>query len=195
MNSYFEYLNMDNTTNPTPSEVAADDSAQPSIPQTAEAAGDQVWDALNLLYQEILAYNTAPAMLIPHLRNRELLAKLQQNGRLQEVVQNAQILERDVRTFREQLARIHTAHAGRTGSSIDADDQLASIQIWEQYTHWGASYEQVVIPTILTIMEPLLEAGAELDRARLAASPLERIEKAPVEIDLNIDAGSITEVK
>ncbi len=184
---------MDHNQHPTLSEVAADDSARQSTTQTAEAAGDNAWDALNMLYQEVLVYNLTPASLVPHLRNRELLAKLQQLGRLQEVVQNAQILERDVRAFRERLSGIYAQHQNRTGSSIDADDQLAAIQVWEQYTQWGASYEQVVIPTIINILEPLIDAGAALDRESLTASPLNRIEGAPRDIDLNIDAGSITE--
>lgn len=148
------------------SEVAADDSEQNTVAAqaTAPSGGDRAWDHLNFIHQEVCAYNLIPGMLIPHLRDREVLAKVENPKAL---LADAELLARDTADMRDRLRKIQEMHASRTGNSADADDQLSACQIYEQYINWGQTYDSVVLPTVTSMMETLLDAGAVLDKERL----------------------------
>jgi hypothetical protein len=178
---------MNGTDQFTSSEVAADDSEQNTVAAvaTAPAGGDRAWDHLNFIHQEVCAYNLIPGMLIPHLRDREILAKVQKP---RDLLANAEILARDAADMRERLHAIHAQHASRSGNSVDADDQLLACQIHEQYFNWGQTYDAVVLPTVVGMMEVLLDAGAVLDRERLSRSSSAAINTGGSEPA--IDAGS-----
>lgn len=172
--------------NNTSSEVAADYSEQnttAAAPASVES-GDRVWDSLNFLKQELCAFNLIPAMLVPHVRDREVVAKVP-NPR-ENLLAPMQILSNDVAEFRERLEQIAAKHANRTGSSDSADEQMEAIQINEEYIQWGMQYESVVTPNVLGMMNHLLAAGAGIDPNAVAAKPSDVIE-AHMAADAEVD--------
>lgn len=166
--------------NPTTSESVADELQQPTA---QPAAGDGVWDSLNSMHTELTKYSLAPALVAPLLRNREVVAKVADK---QALLQNAELLGKDVTEFSTRLKSIHAEHAGRTGSSANADEQCAAIQTNEKYLEWIGSFDAVVMPTVLNLMGQLEQAGANLDEFQFK-SPTELVD---TDVDLDVDAGS-----
>ena len=177
----------------TSSEVAADDSEQNIVAAaaTAPAGGDRAWDVLNHIHREMCSYNLIPGMMIPHLRDREVLERVPEKRTL---LANAQILARDASDMRDRLRQIGEKHADRTGSSTDMDDQFRAIQIHEEYVNWSQTYDAVVLPNVAGMMEVLLDAGATLDKDRLTARASTSVAAVDV-VEPAVDAGSFQEAE
>lgn len=124
---------------------------------TDEESPSASWDTLTELYQSCAAYIVGPGALSPYLRDRELCAKVKDQTKL---VNNVQILSRDIKTYGERLMALYSRHKNKTGPVKDADDHMRLFQIFEEYVKWCSSYEAVVIPSVETVFAQLIEAGA-----------------------------------
>ena len=136
---------------------------QQPIPDSQQ---DQVWDALEFLYKNCAAFTIQPAALAPLLRDQELIAKIQDQHAL---VNHTRLLAQDVKDYCGRLKTIHDMHAGRTGSSVDGDDLMRSIQIHECYLEWCNSYEGVILPTMQSIVDLFAAVGADVSELKIAA--------------------------
>lgn len=133
-------------------------------PNTQEQAGGGVWDQLTTIYQNCGAYTTIPAMLLPFIRNRELVDKIADQ---QALLDHAQILSRDVAEFGARLTAIHNKHAGKTGAASNPDEHMTGLQLCQEYVGWSSSYEAVVIPTVETILDMFAAIGVDVSSVRL----------------------------
>lgn len=74
-------------------------------------------------------------------------------------------LAKDVRFFGDQLAKIHSDHAGKTGIVKDSDETVNAIKIYEGYVNWQQEYQSVIIPTITFLSEQAGFAAEEIEKA------------------------------
>jgi len=133
-------------------DLSAPQSADEQQPITAVTPTDEVplWDAVQDLYNTMLALSTAPGQVHELLRARDLVALLPDPKSL---LNNSTILANDVVEYNNRLSAIYNKHAGRTGEATDPDDQMAAMQIFQEYVMWEESYRMVVIPMIQTITD------------------------------------------
>lgn len=174
-------MSTENENSPTTSESAADVQTQPA----AQPAGDGVWDSLNEMQLRLAQYGTAPALVAPLLRNREVVARVEDKKAL---IENAQLLDKDTREYAGRLSAIHARHAGRTGSSANGDELNDAIQINEDYVDWINSYDSVVMPTVTALLGQFEKAGADTN-AFAMESPAALVDST---VDADVDAGTVT---
>lgn len=125
------------------------------------------WDYLSEMHKNCAAYTCVPALLTPFIRNEELLARVPDNAQLTEM---ATVLAKDVQTFAAKLNEIRQLHADKVGSTKDPDDHMRCIGINENYIRWALSYESVVIPQVLAILDIFEAAGADTAEIRTSIS-------------------------
>lgn len=116
-----------------------------------------VWDALANLSGAVGQVTNVTSILIPFLQDKELIAKVSDQGRFNRL---AQTLERDLRDMTQQLRSIQSQHAGRRGHTSDPTEVMRSIDIQEQYMDWATRFDDVVIPSFVDMLEMLQNAGA-----------------------------------
>lgn len=122
---------------------------------------DKMWDNLRDIYRNVACYTLIPAGVAPLIRDRALLAKVQEQGNLADLEKHTGLLARDIATFTASLEAIHTKHSNRAGPVYDQNERMAAIQIFEEYMEWAGSYERVVLPTLAEITNILVQAGAQ----------------------------------
>lgn len=141
---------------------------------TPDLKNDRVWDALNEIYANCVAYSLVPQVLQPYIDNTELTSKISDIDGLLNLVK---LLARDVAEFADRLRSIGAQHQHRTGSSGDGNDLMQVFQIQEQYVQWGTSYEAVILPTLSAIADMYASIGANTQPLQIE-SPLTLIEPA-----------------
>jgi hypothetical protein len=139
---------------------------------TPDLKNDRVWDALNEIYRNCVAYSLVPQVLQPYIDNAELTTKI---GNLDELLNLVRLLARDVQEFADRLRAIHAQHSHRSGSSGDGNDLMQVFQIQEQYVAWGTSYESVILPTLSAIASMYAAIGADTKPLEIE-SPMSVIE-------------------
>lgn len=156
--------------------------------RTKGSKANHTWDALHYIHNNCLAYTIAPAMLGPFMRNKELLEKVTDMDNLLSL---SKILARDVAVYSQELKNIQSQYIDKKGSSKNADELMMSIQISEQYVHWAASYDAVIMPTIVSILGIFEEAGADTSSSKInsAASSV----NIPVIMDTGEDEDDLDE--
>lgn len=150
---------------------------QQPIPDSQQ---DCVWDALEFVYNNVAAFSISPAALSPLMRDKELVAKVEDQAAL---INHSQILAKDVTDYCGRLKRIRAMHEGRTGSSTDGDDLMRSIQIHECYFEWCHSYENVILPTMQSLLDLFEAAGANVTAIKLAVPNADTAVPALGEVD------------
>jgi hypothetical protein len=109
-----------------------------------------VWNDLDELYARLVPLCTFPARLGTLLGDRDVVAALPD---VKAVTERAKIFAADLDVYARRLMGIHARHRGRTGPITNADENLVSIQIFEAYVQWEASYQSVIMPNLLFIQE------------------------------------------
>lgn len=114
-----------------------------------EPTGDGAWDSLNQLYQSCLGMAAQPANVMLLTQNQEAVARIDNPGAL---LEQMKILDKDVKEFNRQLREIYDKHANRSGNSQSPDELMLTIRLGEEYQTWQNRYNQVVMPTVETIL-------------------------------------------
>lgn len=137
------------------------ETSQPAAGPTG--LGD--WDYLIEMHKNCAAYTCVPALLTPFVRNNELVSRVPDSSNLTEMFT---VLAKDVQTFATNLEKIRQKHADKTGSPKDPDDHMRCIGINENYIQWALSYESLVIPQVLAILDVFETAGADTSEVRVS---------------------------
>ena len=169
---------------PTTSEVAEDVQEQPPAAEAAAAAGDCVWDSLHATHRNVQQFSLAPALVVPFLRQKEIVAKV---DKPRELLAHAELLAKDMTQFSQDLNAIAATHADRTGSSTDADDLVLAIQTNEQYIAWTDRFNDVVMPTVIEIMGKLQSAGVDVNNLPKVEAPAALM---ATDVPVDYDAGT-----
>jgi hypothetical protein len=141
-------------------------SPETSQPE-ASPNGRGEWDSLNEMYKNCGAYTIIPALLGPFIQNKELVQLIPDPAALAE---SMSVLAKDVKTYADGLNAIRNQHANKSGSSADPDDLMHCIRIHENYIKWATSYESVVVPQIVAVLEQFESVGADTSSIRDAVS-------------------------
>lgn len=132
------------------------------------AKNDRAWDWVYDVSSNVRNYMSAPAVLMPMLRDDRLIAAVQaQNntGRLADLITR---LTNDSTLFVGRYQTTKDKHAARRGNSVDPDDLMKSIMIGQEYMRFMSSYESIIMPTIQEILAIMDTAG--LDTANIRAT-------------------------
>jgi len=133
------------------------------------AKNDRVWDWLRDVAGNVRQYMQAPAILLPMLNDPSLTATIVTQGNSASLTELIQRLGGDVQSYTQRYSALYTRHSQRRGSSSNSDDMFASVAISQDYLQFMSSYESVVMPTILEILEILDKAGLDTKSVRAMA--------------------------
>jgi hypothetical protein len=133
------------------------------------AKNDRSWDWLKDIAKCVKNYMRAPAVILPMISNDELTATVYEQGNAEALNGHIQLLTRDVQTYTERLQALYGRHSQRNGSSVDPDDLMNAINLSQDYRAFMASYEMVVMPTILDILAIMEKAGVDTSSVRAIA--------------------------
>lgn len=117
-----------------------------------------LWDDLNKLYLECIAVTTTPARVLPLVKNKELLEKIEN---VKDLKESLTILTKDVVSYSEKLNSIKAKHEGKTGKVVNEDDILFSYSLVSEYQKWLESYQIVVLPNAFKILNMFDEISKE----------------------------------
>lgn len=118
-----------------------------------------VWDTLAGLSGSVSRITQIPAMLIPFLRDQELLAKLADRACFDRL---GATLQSDIQKMTQRLSAIKQRHEGRTGSTGNHTEWMEAISLSEEYIAWAGDFDAVVIPTFVDMVSMLQAAGANV---------------------------------
>jgi hypothetical protein len=134
------------------------------------AKNDRAWDWVYDISSNVRNYISAPAVIIPMLRDDKLIAEIhKQNntGRLADLVKR---LTQDAQTYLHRFEALKAKHSARRGNSYDPDDLMKSIIISQEYMHYMSSYESVIMPTLQEILGIMDQAGLDTRNVRATAN-------------------------
>lgn len=134
------------------------------------------WADLEDIHRNCQALAATPVLIADYMRNRELVAKVENQDLL---LRSAQILQRDSKDYIDSLAAIFDRHSDRAGPIEDPDQHAAFIELSQEYTTWYQSYKSVVYPTIETLTDLFAKAGEQLPPLPAAVDSLEDTMDAP----------------
>lgn len=148
-------MNTDAPVMSAPQGADAPNSDAPEVTVLVQPPSDDLplWDSIEYLYANMAALSMAPGQVTELLRAKDLIDRVPNK---QALVNNASILQRDVVDFNARLRAIHDGHKHRTGDAVDPDDQMAGLQVYQEYMAWEESYRTVVIPTVQVITDTFL---------------------------------------
>jgi hypothetical protein len=129
--------------------------------------GQPVWDSLAGLSAAVGQITSIPALLIPYLEDKALMAKLIAPEKFRRL---GGTLERDIRLMTERYRAIRRQHEGRTGGTRDGTELMQSIDLSEQYVAWAGEFDAVVIPTFLEMMQLLKNSGADISSVSMPSA-------------------------
>lgn len=113
------------------------------------------WDELNAMYSDMCQLLATHTHLSAQAKNTELIAAVVDKATL---VSNIRCLANDLKTLNDELIKIHSEHAGKTGGSRNPDDIIGTITIFEKYNLFMERHDAVVMPTAYHIIEQFAQA-------------------------------------
>lgn len=123
------------------------------------AKNDRAWDWVREIADNVRKSMQGPAIIMPMINDDVLCAKVAEQGNLSALIELVNRLGADVQSYVTRYQRLYGRHSQRRGPSCDPDDLMASIKISQDYTQFCSSWESVIMPTILEILEILEKAG------------------------------------
>lgn len=134
------------------------------------AKNDRAWDWVHDIATNVRSYMRAPGIILPMLDNETLLQKIVELNKKEALADLLSRLSADAMAYAERFRVIFSRHSERHGNSTDADDMLDSIDISQRYQQFMASYEAVVMPLLMEILEIFESAGIDTSGIRAVAS-------------------------
>lgn len=135
----------------------------------SELTQNKNWDELQARYAE------CRNLLLMHLgvgnilQNPEITGELSQ-GEAKTLINNIQILTRDLDARATELATIYGTHSDKIGG-CDENTIMLSFEIMEKYTQWLSLVEAVVQPTLAHILEITGEVEKRVLAKQAATDP------------------------
>lgn len=108
------------------------------------------WDELAAVDQDCRGMLALPGRVTPLLRDGELIKKVKSTAALTRV---SKILLDDIKKYRKALDNIQKQWEGKSGGAVDPDDYLTAIVIFENYDNWINSWNSVVMPNLIYIID------------------------------------------
>jgi len=121
------------------------------VPMTKNNKANQKakWEELDNIHVECEALFVSAIQVMPLLKSKEAVAKAKDPKR---ILDEAVVLEKDLKTFSDSLKDIKSTYDGKTGT-IETDKELIEcITIGERYQQWMMSYQQVVVPVVYSLL-------------------------------------------
>lgn len=122
------------------------------------------WDTLAGLSASAGQLLHLPSILIPFLRDEKAMESVTDKGHLKSLMK---LIEQDVRQFSRSYDQLRQRHSHRSGAETDANDLMDSIQVYQDYVEWSASFQELVMPNVIELLEVLRAAGADVSHIRL----------------------------
>ena len=120
------------------------------IANNSEPAGDFAWNDLNQVYLNCHALALSPSRIMPLVKDPAQLENVENGTAL---VDQIKVLSKDVAYYNQRLKDIHSKHVNRTGSTTSPDELMTVLRIGEEYQEWLVSYQTVVMPLVVSILE------------------------------------------
>jgi hypothetical protein len=130
---------------------------------------DRAWDWVRDISNNVRNYISAPAVIIPMLRDERLIAKAHEQGNTGRLADLVQRLTQDAQTYLHRFEAIKAKHSQRQGNSYDPDDLMKSIIVGQDYMSYMSSYESVIMPTLQEILAVMDLAGLDTSNVRATA--------------------------
>lgn len=127
-----------------------------------EALQKPVWTEVACIYNQCIALMATNSQIHTVISNGKLTPHFRDHKQL---IQNIQILSRDLTQVKNELAEINAQHQDKIGSPVDVDDYAFAMHVGEQYAAWMERYEGVIMPTVRFINEQVYEAELSLKNA------------------------------
>ncbi len=173
------------------------DERKPNVSFTPKAgtvaAGRDVpennfWDVAEQFYQTAIAavgktHGQLGDYLNQIVNDDKLYERIKDNNGL---LENIQLLTRDIVEHLDRLNTIHSKHADRTGGTKSPDDHALVIQIHGLYADAQQIYEANMMPTVTHIFEQIgvAEQALELERQSAQAKAKEQATDTSVVTDV-----------
>lgn len=130
------------------------------------AKNDRAWDWVYEVSTNVRNYMSAPAVLMPMLRDERLIKAVHEQGNTGRLADLVQRLTNDSQTFVSRYQTVKNKHSARRGNSTDPDDLMQSIMVGQEYMRFMSSYESVIMPTIQEILGLMDTAGLDTTNIR-----------------------------
>lgn len=144
-------------------------AAAARIVKDARAAGGKngpkentIWDDLNGTYSACAQALGQHAGIALMLNRKEVFPFLKDPHTL---AQNISALSNDLRALNQELKEIKAQHADKTGGTLDPDEVIRSIQIFEQYNLFLERHQAVIMPVAMHILEEFGAAEVAFNQA------------------------------
>ncbi len=118
-----------------------------------------VWDDLEAKRQVCLQMLLSPSLLLPILRNKEIEAKIDNVNNVNIL---ASLIAKDLLKFQLYHERISARHAGKTGGSMDPNDHMEAVMLFNEYVTFAEQFQANVIPNVQSLSEILARAEAKV---------------------------------
>ncbi len=129
----------------------------------AEEEKNSSWDALNSLYAQCHELLRQPATIAPILRNSEIIANIEN---ISQFTNRVNILQRDLKTYVQQLDGIHACHMQNVGNVEGFEQLMESYDIAVKYQNWMDSFSGVVLANHMDIINDIENATTKLKNSR-----------------------------
>jgi len=127
--------------------------------QNFSSAGDSSsagWDDLDGIYNAaVQTLLTANDKMIELFKTPGVMLNVPNN---QECVISIRGLDKDLKFFADELKSIRAQHEGKTGKTVDEDETILCLNLFERYVAFHQRYNSVIIPTITYLAEQAGEA-------------------------------------
>ncbi len=153
----------------TNEEIKQDRMARAAAKKTEEARTkaenekNSSWDALNALYSECNELLRQPATIAPILRNKGIMEQIDD---IDDFVKRANILQKDLVSYRDKLATIHETHVNNVGLVEGFDQLMQSYEVSVGYQNWMDSFTGVVLSNHFDIMDSIEKATIKATEKR-----------------------------
>jgi hypothetical protein len=132
-------------------------------PDQVNLEDNSCWDELHQIHRDAASMLAAGGNIAHHLRDRDLMSHVKN---MQLLLENEDLLRRDMEKMNVELSEIYATHSSRTGGASDGQDLLSSYQAYEHYNLFTQRYNAVVMPTIYHLTEQIQEAENILENKR-----------------------------
>lgn len=137
---------------------------QASMQQTFANQAHYKWEGLLPIEQSIkgllVQINRESLRMISMVGNSAGLYSSLRNPA--EFSKNAQILKRDLQSYSQRLAEIHSKHQNKQGVVRGGAQVALFIGVWESYIEWTQSFCDVVLPLFSAVYEDIAHVERQL---------------------------------
>lgn len=140
--------------------MSVDDTSNTPLDEL-DKVSNQGWEDLNKLNSDANHVFVIAHQVVPFLKDVETIANVKKSGRYEELTSISSNLNDNLKKAKEELNAIHSKHANKTGDNTSPDELLECISIGQEYSQWITTYQNVIIPTVKSILEIIENANKQ----------------------------------